>query len=75
MKNTNQRKNFSRYNQPKVCRLCGKLTTYSEVSGHHGLDLCRVCFDEATLENEHFDGHHEDEPKAGCVHCQKPEAR
>ena len=63
-------KNFSRHNQPVACRSCGKLTTWSEANGYGGLGLCGPCFDEASLENEHFDGHHQDAPHKGCKHCQ-----
>ena len=52
---------FSRTNQPVSCRMCGKKTTWSEVQGNVGLDLCRTCNEEALLENEHLDGHHNPE--------------
>jgi hypothetical protein len=66
-----KRQTFSRYNQPRHCRICGKLTTWSEANGHGGLDLCQKCFDAATIQNEHYDGYHNDVPKADCPLCRK----
>lgn len=60
--------NFSRFNQPVACRLCGKKTTWSEANGNHGLDLCRACFEAATLENDHHDNGHE-QIVDGCPVC------
>lgn len=34
-----------------------------------GVDLCPTCYDEAGLENEHSDGHHDDEPDPACPAC------
>lgn len=67
----NKHASFSRFNQPKACRMCGKLTTWSEANGYCGLGLCRPCFDAATIQNEHFDGYHQDAPKASCPLCQE----
>jgi len=72
------KQNFSRRNQPVACRMCGKLTTWSDVNGFVGLALCKPCFDAATLENGHFDGAHEVYPQRDCPHCiekQKQQAR
>jgi len=59
---------FSSFNQPVKCRVCGKLTTES-VNGALGLALCGPCQDEAGLENEHADGHHEIVQCAACPDC------
>jgi hypothetical protein len=67
---TNKKANFSRYNQPVACRMCGKKTTWSEANGNCGLDLCRKCFDQATMDNEHYDGYHET-PNTGCRLCKE----
>lgn len=64
-----KRQNFSRWNQPVHCRMCGKLTTWSGASGKGGLELCKACFDQATLDNEHYDGYHAETPHAGCALC------
>jgi len=48
--------------------VCGRLTTES-VNGALGLALCARCQDEAGLENEHADGHHESAPCAECPDC------
>ncbi len=53
---------FSRHNQPKPCRDCGKMTT------ERNSGLCARCFDGAGLENEHSDSGHET-PVAGCPTC------
>lgn len=45
---------FSRYQQPRPCVVCKKLTT-----GVDGTDLCRPCHDRVSMENEHSDGWHE----------------
>jgi len=66
-----KRQNFGRFNQPVACRMCGKNTTWSEANGYCGLDLCRDCFEAASLENEHFDGHHANQPHADCPHCKQ----
>jgi hypothetical protein len=58
---------FSKFVQPKPCRLCGKRTTWSDVHGYIGLDLCKACFEDATAENDHLDNH--DEPVVGCRYC------
>jgi hypothetical protein len=65
--------NFSRFNQPQKCHACGKLSTWSEANGYGGLNLCRECFDRATLQNDHFDNGHA-EVKAGCPECEKASA-
>ena len=65
---------LSRWNQPKPCHACGKLTTWSESNGYAGLGLCEACFDAAGIENAHLDGYHEpdrDGPDPDCPFCQK----
>lgn len=71
---TPKRANFSRFNQPKPCGICGKSTTWSEANGNIGLDLCRACYEAATLDNEHYDGYHET-PNADCRLCRQEAAR
>lgn len=63
------RAKFTRFLQPVTCHSCGKRTTWSDANGNIGLDLCKDCFDAATLENAHFDGYHEGAPDAACKHC------
>ena len=63
-----KQQNFSRFNQPVPCRGCSKLTTWSEANGNGGLDLCKDCFEAASMDNEHWDGYHT-EPKADCRLC------
>jgi hypothetical protein len=53
---------FDRFNQPVRCRMCSKLTTFSEVNGYVGLDLCGPCFDAAGAENEVLDRYVPDPP-------------
>ena len=68
------RNRLSRWNQPEPCRMCGKLTTWSEVNGHCGLGLCQGCFDKATTENAHLDGYHAadaDGPDPDCPLCKE----
>ena len=62
---------FSRTNQPVKCKACGKLTT-QDVDGA-GLSLCRRCYEEAGLENEHQDGLHDAAPVKGCPACEEEE--
>jgi hypothetical protein len=59
------RNKFSRFNQPVTCKGCGKRTT-DRTGG--GTELCRRCYDEAGLENEHQDGGHT-EPHPDCPMC------
>jgi hypothetical protein len=61
---------FSRFNQPKPCRMCGKGTTWSDSNGYCGLGLCKPCYELATMDNEHYDGYHADAPNAACRLCQ-----
>jgi len=69
MKAANEQAKFSRRNQPVACRVCGKKTTWSEANGNSDLALCHKCFDAASTENEHFDGHHQEAPLATCPLC------
>lgn len=48
------------------CNICGKLTRNTGDEG--GVDLCRKCYDEAGLENEHSDHGHK-KPIKGCPTC------
>lgn len=59
---------FGRYNQPVRCQGCGKLTR-EDVGG--GTQLCKRCYDEAGLENEHQDGYHDKEPNKDCPMCKE----
>lgn len=65
----NMMKRFTRFTQPEKCRMCGKLTTWSDASGHTGLGLCRACFDVATMDNAHYDGDHAGRAEPGCRLC------
>lgn len=71
----NARPRFSGSNQPRKCEGCGKLTAM--VQGDATTQLCRKCYDEAGLENEHEDGLHDDSPVADCPTCRRmqPNAR
>ena len=54
-----------------TCHVCTKVTR--DVSGEGSTELCAECFDEAGLENEHFDGYHDADqegPNDHCPHCQ-----
>jgi hypothetical protein len=64
-----KRQRFGRFNQPVACRMCGRRTTWSDVNGYRGLALCEACFEQASLENEHHDGHHQDQPHPACALC------
>jgi len=57
------------YNVMVRCRCCKKLT-HSE-SGH-GTELCRLCFDSASAQNEHLDEgpDHSFTPHDQCPTCQ-----
>lgn len=68
---TRRKQNFSRFNQPVACRMCGKKTTWSDANGYAGLALCRVCFDAATMENAHLDGNHAEKPDMDCPLCER----
>jgi hypothetical protein len=50
-----------------TCRACGKLTRETGY-GESGCGLCRKCYDEGGLENEHSDRGHE-EIVEGCPTC------
>jgi hypothetical protein len=64
-----KRATFSRFNQPVPCHSCGKPTTWSEANGYCGLGLCKACFEQATMDNAHYDGYHEETPNAACRLC------
>lgn len=49
------------------CRCCGK-RTHSSIDGCLGIELCRVCFDSAGVENEHSDYGHSTK-QADCPTC------
>jgi hypothetical protein len=58
-------------NKMSKCRGCGK-PCHSSIEGCQGICLCRKCFDEANLENEHNDGYHDDDqygPQSECKQC------
>jgi hypothetical protein len=60
---------FSRaFNVLVTCRCCGR-KTQSHVGS--GTDLCRVCFDSASTENEHLDDgpEHSFTPHDQCPLC------
>lgn len=48
---------FQRGSGAYKCSECGKRTRETG-AGESGVDLCKTCFDLASRENEHLDGHH-----------------
>jgi len=50
------------------CRGCGKLTWKEYEATQSG--LCTTCFNDAGMENEHNDGHHDESPDPACRFCQ-----
>ena len=52
-----------------TCRDCGK-DTRATGQGEEGVELCRHCYEDAGMENEHNDGHHDGNPQANCRQCQ-----
>ena len=54
-------------NKMVKCRGCGKLT-HSNID-NTGLELCRKCYEQVNLENEHNDGYHKDLPDPECELC------
>jgi len=61
---------FSANNKVANCRVCEK-KTHSSIGGDLDIQLCRRCYDEANMENEHNDGHHIDKPNPKCPFCKK----
>jgi len=61
--------NFRRGSAVYVCTSCG-MRTRETGSGESDVELCVGCYDDAGLENEHSDGHHEDNPHPDCGACQ-----
>jgi hypothetical protein len=53
--------------------MCGK-ATHSSNRGCVDIQLCNDCLEKAGLENEHYDGYHQDNPDKRCLLC-KTEAR
>lgn len=51
-----------------ICVGCGKKTT-SGIDGAIDLALCRPCYEDSGMENEHSDGHHQDEADPNCRFC------
>jgi hypothetical protein len=60
---------FGGHNRLTNCRVCGK-RTHSSIDGNVGIALCRACYEDAGMENEHSDGHHDDAPHPDCTDCQ-----
>ncbi len=61
---------------PTTCTGCDtKLTKKNRTSANLGTlpgtfdDMCLTCYEEAGVENEHADGHHDDTPAANCPEC------
>lgn len=52
----------------KVCEVCQTAKIDRKTQGKDST-MCRDCFDQAGLENEHADGAHEDAPVQGCPDC------
>jgi hypothetical protein len=57
--------------KPTNCTDCNKSLRSNRSDND---DLCVRCYDLAALENDHQDGHHEDEAVADCLMCD-PNAR
>ncbi len=53
-----------------ACRGCGK-RTHSSIDGNLDIRLCRECYEANLCENDHLDGHPENngEPVRECKHC------
>lgn len=49
------------------CQDCGKLTHDSTFTGLG--TMCRDCYDDAGMENEHSDGHHAEQANPDCKRC------
>lgn len=60
---------FQRGSGCYVCRACGKRT---RDTGHAetSVRLCRKCFEDGGIENEHADGMHANRPHADCPACE-----
>lgn len=61
---------FSITNILVKCKVCKKFT-HSSIDGSVDINLCRKCYDEAGLENEHSDGYHDKEANENCPECKK----
>ncbi len=57
-----------------TCGMCKKLTRETG-DGESSCDLCAACYRAAGIENEHFDGYHDETPSDECPKCNtgKPE--
>lgn len=53
-----------------VCLGCGKRTRETG-SSESNVELCIDCYDDAGMENEHDDGHHDDNPHSDCRWCRE----
>jgi rubrerythrin len=55
-----------------ACRCCGKRTRETG-DDESSVGLCKRCYYEGGLENEHSDGYHDDAPHADCPICKREE--
>lgn len=61
---------FQRGSGAYKCRCCGK-TTRETGNGESSVQLCKQCYYEGGLENEHSDGYHDDAPHVDCPICKR----
>ena len=68
---------FSHFNKVAECRCCKK-KTHSSIDGCDDINLCRVCYESAGIENEHNDSGHTEKVSdcplcnnVGCMHMHK----
>lgn len=59
----------TRNNGTDVCASCNVRTWKDRIDASTG--LCEACYEEAGLENEHSDGHHEVNPNPECPDCKE----
>ena len=68
---------ISRFERGRACYTCigcGKKTRAvgdeaSTVSDGKG--FCAACYAAGLIENEHFDGYHDEQAREDCLHCKK----
>jgi hypothetical protein len=51
-----------------ICRMCGKRTRETG-QDESSCGLCKSCFNECNMENEHSDGYHDDNKRDDCPDC------
>lgn len=66
---TTENARFRRGSAVFTCRSCKHQTRFVGDRTAADLELCRPCYDEAGIENEHADGYHAKEKSADCHQC------